>query len=127
MDMTWTEVISELIQIIFRIITVIVIPYLAYVLKNKTENDHIRDGIDRAEKLVTNSVAMVKQTFVDSLKTEGKFDEEAQKKAFELCYDNWMSMVSEEIKDILIYEFGSLETWLKTKIEFEVTASKKNG
>ena len=73
---------------------------------------------------VTKCVVATNQTYVESLKKEGKFDAEAQKVAFEKTYDAVMSIISIDMVEYLTEFVGDFETFLMQSIEAEVNANK---
>lgn len=123
--MTWNDVLIEAVELVFKAVTALVIPYLAYLVGKKIKNDHAKELMHKAEEFVVQSVQMVQQTFVDSLKKEGKFDAQAQREAFKLCYDAWLTMANEEMKQVVTEEVGNLDSWLTALIEANVYAQKE--
>lgn len=73
---------------------------------------------------ISNCVAATSQTYVDSLKAQDKFDEEAQKIAFEKTYETVMLLLTDEVKEYITMAYGDLKTYLTAKIEAEVLAQK---
>ena len=73
---------------------------------------------------IATCVSATSQTYVDSLKAQGKFDAEAQKVAFEMSYNAVMTTLSEEAKEYLSIIYGDLTAFITTKIEAEVKAQK---
>lgn len=129
---------SELISNIVYAVLIVVIPILT-----KAFVDYITAKIDSisqnkesvkfeqtkkdALKLIADTVSQVSQTYVLTLKEEGKFDEEAQKKAFKMAYTNVQELLSEESKQLLIDAYGDLSKWITTEIESQVLKQKVAG
>ena len=123
-----------------EIMEVVVVPLLgiitAYVIKwVDTKIEDIADERDSAiEKkyldmlsdTITDCVIATTQTYVDSLKKQGKFDAEAQKIAFNQTYGEVMGILSEEAKEYLTVAVGDLNLYITQKIEAEVNATKNN-
>ena len=123
-----------------EIMEVVVVPLLgiitAYVIKwVDTKIEDIADERDSAiEKkyldmlsdTITDCVVATTQTYVDSLKKQGKFDAEAQKVAFNQTYSAVMGILSEEAKEYLTVAVGDLNLYITQKIEAEVNATKGN-
>ena len=122
--MTWNDVIIEIVNVAFKAITMIALPYLAAKLGEKINNDHVARLIKKGEVFVEKSVDMVQQTFVDNLKKQNGFNADAQRQAFKLCYENWMAMASNEIKAAISEEVGDLDAWLNMMIEAQVAENK---
>ena len=122
--MTWNDVLVRVVDLLFKVVTVVAIPYVSGLLATKLDDDRTRRLVKKAEEFVVQSVEMVKQTFVDDLKKNNGFDANSQKEAYRRCYENWIEMASDEMKMAVVDEVGDIETWLKTKIEAEVAKGK---
>lgn len=122
--LSWNDILIEIVNVAVKAVTMIVLPYLAFKFSEKIKNDHAVRLIKKGEEFVVKSVDMVQQTFVDSLKKEGKFNSDAQREAFKICYENWMQMANDEIKLAISEEVGNLDTWLNTMIEARIAENK---
>ena len=121
-----------------EIMEVVVIPLLgiltAYVVKlvnAKIEDiNKERDNVLEEKYLtmlgatISDCVTATTQTYVESLKKQGKFDAEAQKEAFNQTYAAVMNILSEEAKKYLTVTVGDLNLYITQKIEAEVNANK---
>ena len=74
---------------------------------------------------ITDCVVATNQTYVEALKKEGKFDKEAQNKAFQMTYNAVMDILTEDAKEYLNNFYGDLSLYLSKRIEAEVVANKK--
>ena len=74
---------------------------------------------------ITDCVVATNQTYVEALKKEGKFDKEAQYKAFQMTYNAIMDILTEDAKEYLNNFYGDLSLYLSKRIEAEVVANKK--
>lgn len=90
----------------------------------KIENETAQKYINMALDTIAECVVATNQTYVDSLKAQGKFDMEAQKIAFQKTFDNVMALLSQEAKDYLAAAYGDLTNYLTTRIEAQVKISK---
>lgn len=124
MDKTWMDVLIYVVEVLVGLVITVGIPYLIAFLKSKAKNEKVQKYIELAGTYLTDSVAMVNQTFVDSLKKEGKFDAEAQRAAFDMAAHAWLAMMSEEMKQVIIAEVGDFEAYIKTEIEAKVNFLK---
>lgn len=99
---------------------------LASIEANKTqeEKELAAKYLNMVEETVTNCVIATNQTYVDSLKTEGKFDAEAQKIAFEKTLNAVLAILSEDAKQYLTQIFGDLNIFLSNLIESQVNINK---
>ena len=74
---------------------------------------------------VTDCVVATNQTYVEALKKEGKFDKDAQAKAFQMTYDAVIGILTDDAKEYLANFYGDLTLYLTKRIEAEVVANKK--
>lgn len=74
---------------------------------------------------IADCVVATNQTYVDALKAAGKFDKEAQDKAFQMTYDAVMDILTDDAKEYLANFYGDLTLYLTKRIEAEVVANKK--
>lgn len=74
---------------------------------------------------IVNCVIATNQTYVEALKKEGKFDEQAQKVAFEKTLNAVLAVLSDDAKDYLREITGDINTYLTQRIEAEVNKNKK--
>lgn len=128
----------EWMSLLYQIIEVCVIPLLgiltAYIVKYinaKSEEIQIQIDNDLADKYVnmlaetiTACVIATNQTYVESLKKQGKFDAEAQKEAFNQTYNAIMAVLTNEAKLYLTNIYGDLAAYITARIEAEVNISK---
>ena len=89
-------------------------------LQKKTNNDILNKYVQMATDTITNCVIATNQTYVNSLKEQGKFDEAAQKEAFQRTYQAVLLILSDEAKEYLNNAFGDLNKYLQEKIESTV-------
>lgn len=125
------ELISTIVYGVLIPILPILTAYLVQVLKAKTaevktriDNNTVNKYIDIAEDAVSTAVVSVTQTYVDSLKASGKFDAEAQKKAFEDAKAKAIAIMGETAKKTIETTYGDLNVWLDNKIEYYVGRNK---
>ena len=77
------------------------------------------------DKTICDAVIATNQTYVEALKKEGKFDADAQKKAFEQTYNTVMKLLTADAKEYLETAVADLTVYINTRIEAEVNVSKK--
>lgn len=88
------------------------------------DNDLADKYIGLLSETVSNCVLATTQTYVDSLKKQGRFDEEAQKIAFTMSYEAILATLNDEAKIYLTNLYGDLKTYLTQLIEAEVSRNK---
>ena len=129
--MDWNNILTQFFELILFPLLIIGSTYLIYFLnvktkeiKDKIDNDTLNKYLDMLNSTITQCVIATTQTYVSSLKQQGKFDAEAQKIAFQKTYDNVMSILTAESKYYLQTALGDLEAYVNNKIEAEVALNK---
>ena len=89
-----------------------------------TDNTLMTKYLSMLTSTITDCVIATNQTYVDALKAEGKFDAEAQKKAFSLTCNAVLSILTEDAKKYLSESLGDLESYITSKIESQVKLQK---
>lgn len=125
-------------QLIAQIFEVCIIPLLGVLtsfliawikskkdaLKQQTDNDLEKKYLDMLNDTITDCVIAMNQTYVNSLKQQGKFDGEAQKKAFTEVYQKVIAILGQDAIEYLNSAVGDLNEYINSKIEKEVSSNK---
>lgn len=93
-------------------------------IKAKTDNTVLKKYIDMLNETISTTVIAVNQTYVDSLKEQDIFTEEAQQKAFNKVLETVKSSLTEDAVIYLNEAIGDLESYIKNKIEEQVKINK---
>lgn len=120
-----------LLNILSVAVTAIILPLISivggkliYWLSAKIKNVKAENLIGTATEIVINAVKSVFQTYVDSLKKEGKFDKESQLIALNKAKNVAISQMTEEVKKFIRDNYGDLDAWLNTQIEATIDTLK---
>ena len=125
-------------EIVIQIIQGCVIPLLGILTKylvdyltakrneinSKTDNETAQKYTNMIYQTVVDCVIATNQTYVDSLKKSGSFDEAAQKEAFNRTMNAIMTILSDDAKEYITEATGDLNTYLTQLIEAEVNKRK---
>ena len=125
-------------EIVIQIIQVCVIPLLVILTKflvdflsakrdelnSKTDSEIAQKYTNMIYQTVVDCVIATNQTFVESLKKSGSFDEAAQKEAFNRTMSAVMAILSDDAKEYIAEATGDLNTYLTQLIEAEVNKRK---
>lgn len=129
--MDWMEILSQIFQLVIFPLLGIGTSYLILLiktkiaeLKQKHDNEIFHKYMDMLDKTICEVVMSTNQIYVDTLKKEGKFDGEAQKKAFEHTYQTIMTILTDDAKIYLSEAIGDLQLYVQNKIESEVMLQK---
>ncbi len=93
-------------------------------IKAKTDNTVLKKYIDMLNETISTTVIAVNQTYVDSLKEQDIFTEEAQQKAFNKVLETVKSSLTEDAVIYLNEAIGDLDSYIKNKIEEQVKVNK---
>ena len=133
--MDFNTTMCSVLYVVVTLILPVVVGFVVSLIKTKikestiieeaTKNENISNLVKDALADVLDAVKYVNQVYTDSIKKSGKFDEEAQKEAFNLAYEAALTMISDETKKIIDEVYGSFDEWLRLKIEAAVNSEKK--
>lgn len=130
--MDFQALLQDLLYTVITVCVPIMVKYLQDFIKSKieqvaqnTENEKISDLLYQAEDLIVNVVTSVNQTYVDVLKEEGRFDEEAANKAKSMALDAIKEMLTEKMKWAIEETYKDVNAYLETAIESSVRTAKK--
>ena len=120
-----------LINIISVIVTAVVIPVITLVggklvswINAKINNEKANAMLTAATNAVVNAVRSVLQTYVDTLKASGKFDESSQKIALIKAKKLALESMNAEVQNYIETTYGNIDTWITTMIEATLNAIK---
>lgn len=129
--MDWSNLIYQIIEICVIPLLGVLVAYLVQYIQVKTkdiitknDNELLNKYISMLSDTVVSCVMATNQTYVETLKTQGSFDLEAQKKAFEMTYDAVISILSDDAKEYLTNIYGDLKVYITNMIETEVYKNK---
>lgn len=130
--MEYIELIEQIFQICIIPLLGILTSYLVAVLKKKkseievkVDNETLKKYLDLLDDTVVRCIETTNQTYVNSLKEQGSFDAEAQKKAFTQTYESVINILGQDAISYLNNIFGDLNQYISNKIESEIVNSKK--
>ena len=120
-----------LLNILSVVVSVIVLPLITLIgtkliqfINKKINNAELSKQLETATNIVINAVRSVFQTYVESLKKEGKFDESSQKIALAKAIQIAKEQLTEESKSYIEKNYGDLDNWLKVQIEATINILK---
>ena len=129
--MEWLAILYEIFEVciipLLGVLTFYIVQFIRVKtaeLNSKNDNDTLSKYITMLSDTVIDCVIATNQTYVDSLKAQGKFDMEAQKIAFEMTYNAVIKVLNNEAKDYLTNIYGDLSTYITNMIEAEVNRNK---
>ena len=123
---------QEIINILLSALGIIITGLASFVvvkltswIDTKVKDKKVAEILSTLNQLVFNSVSEVYQTFVETIKNEGKFTTEAQTKALNMCLDKIKSKLAPEIVEFIKNNFGDVTEYLKCLIESTIYQLKR--
>lgn len=120
-----------LLNILSVVVSAVVLPLISLIgakivawLSSKTKNEKATAVIKKTNDIVMNAVKCVLQTYVDTLKKEGKFDEASQFLALSKAKEKALEQMSDDTKTFIEKNYGNLDLWLTTSIEATINTIK---
>lgn len=130
--MEWMEILAQFMQLVLLPLLGALTTFLVVLIKRKgdeiaakTDNELQKKYVEMLTTTIADCVSATSQTYVESLKKQGAFDAEAQKKAFEMSYNAVFRVLTEDAKEYLNAVYGDLEAYVTQRIEAQVKATKE--
>lgn len=122
---------QELLNIILAGVSVIVTglcswataAFIAF-LNEKIKDKKLATFLTKITIIITDAVQAIYQDFVQTLKDEGRFDEEAQRRAKARAMAIITGQLTEDMRRFIEENFGEIEQWISEKIESTIYALK---
>lgn len=129
--MDWLGMLNQIFEVCIIPLLGVLTTYLVMYLKDKSKQLQEKVDNDLADKyiqMLTDTICVcviaTNQTYVESLKKQGKFTKEAQEEAFQKTLDAVLGILSEEAKEYLTTIYGDLNAYIKQMIEAQVNQNK---
>ena len=131
MSETVILMIREIIEVCLIPLLGVLVTYLVKYINTKskeleanTDNELAKKYISLLSSTITNCVIATNQTYVETLKKQGKFDAEAQKEAFNMTLNAVKALLTDEAKQYLSEIYGDLNAYITNQIEATVNQNK---
>ena len=129
--MDWTDMIPKIFEICIFPLLGILTAYICQLIKakmveiaEKTDNDLFDKYNFMLTDTITSCVIAVNQTYVDTLKKQGRFDLDAQKEAFKRVYEQVLDILKGDAYDYLNEVYSDLNGYITSLIEQQVRKYK---
>ena len=120
-----------ILSIISVVVTSVVLPLitlggtkLIQLINQKIKDEKTRNLLTGLSTIVERAVRSVTQTYVDSLKKSGKFDQEAQLVALSLAKEEVLKEINEETRAFIETNYGNINDFVTTQIESTINLIK---
>lgn len=129
--MDWMNLLYDILDLcivpLFGVLVAYLVKYInakGQAIATQVDSELAAKYITMLTTTITDCVIATNQTYVNALKAEGKFDKEAQQKAFTMTYNAVMDILTEDAKEYLATVYGDLSLYLIKRIESEVSSNK---
>jgi hypothetical protein len=120
-----------LLNILSVVVTAVILPLISYIgvrltsyLNNKIKDEKARVLLTKATEVVTNATRCVFQTYVESLKADGKFTKESQIIALNKAKGLALAQLGGDVKKYIEDNYGDINEWLGIQIEASINCLK---
>jgi hypothetical protein len=97
---------------------------LIQLINQKIKDEKTRNLLTGLSTIVERAVRSVTQTYVDSLKKSGKFDQEAQLVALSLAKEEVLKEINEETRAFIETNYGNINDFVTKQIESTINLLK---
>lgn len=127
-----SEMVNTAMTVVIIPILGIITKYIVMLLKSKVtelehrvNNDTLSKYLNLAEDAIETAVISVNQTFVDTMKKQGTFDQAAMEKSFYIAKNKALAIMGASAQNALSAAYKDIDAWLDSKIELYVNQNKK--
>lgn len=124
MEMVLQVLIAIAIPVITTILTTLARKALEYQIQ-KIEDEKTRRLLLEGTSLILDSVNYVQQTYVDNLKSAGKFDAAAQQHALEAAKTRALDLMQDDVYKVLNNQYKNINNYMDTIIESAIAKKKE--
>ena len=114
---SFNDVIMTALQTIITVTVPLVSALIVYGVKKATY-------LSRAYSMLEDIVVTTSETYVKSLKADGKFDIEEQQQAFEITKNAFEQIASTEIKNAIKSTVADYDAWVRNTVEAIIANTK---
>lgn len=115
--MDWQSLLLSLLSVVLTALVGWLSERLISLINAKISNtkyaQYLKDTLD----IVTRAVKATYQTYVEALKNQNMFTEEAQKEALTRAKNMVLTQLSKDSQRFIESNFGNVETWIQESIE----------
>lgn len=115
--MDWQSLLLSLLSIVLTALVGWLSERLISLINAKISNTKYAQCLKDTLDIVTRAVKATYQTYVEALKNQDMFTEEAQKEALMRAKNTVLTQLSKESQSFIESNFGNVETWIQESIE----------
>ena len=115
--MDWGNIGTQIILGITGIVISALGAFVTYLINKYVKDEKLKNMLLGFDSLVKDCVAETQQIYVSTLKQEGNFGEEAQKKALMMSLEKVKSKITVEMWDYIVTNYKDPDGYILSKIE----------
>lgn len=115
--MDWQSLLFSLLSVVLTALVGWLSERLISLINAKISNTKYAQYLKETLDIVTRAVKATYQTYVESLKNQNMFTEEAQKEALTRAKNMVLTQLSKDSQNFIESNFGNVETWIQESIE----------
>ena len=115
--MDWQSLLLSLLSVVLTALVGWLSERLISLINAKISNTKYAQYLKDALDIVTRAVKATYQTYVEALKNQNMFTEEAQKEALTRAKNMVLTQLSKDSQSFIESNFGNVETWIQESIE----------
>ena len=115
--MDWGSIGTQVILGIFGLVITALGTVVTMLINKYVKDEKLKNMLNSLNQLLINCVTEVQQTYVDTLKKQGKFDLDAQQQALETCLTKAKDSMTSEMWDWLVANYKDPDSYLRSRIE----------
>lgn len=124
--MNWNEILTDVVLGVVGVVISTLGTYVTYWISKRIKDEKLKGIVSSLNDIVRKAVLQVYQTYVESLKAQGTFDEEAQKEALNRALKIIKEEMPMEVHNWLLENYDDVNEYLKTLVESSIALSKKD-
>lgn len=117
-------IMNHIIDLVFTLISVVLVPMLASWLKSKTQNERLKSMISDIEVNVQSCVDYMEQTVVKGMKESGEWTKENQITVLKDTVDRILDSILDSTKKTLENNQIDIADYVTTKVEAYIQSKK---
>lgn len=115
--MDWQSLLLSLLSVVLTALVGWLSERLISLINAKISNTKYAQYLKDALDIVTRAVKATYQTYVEALKNQNMFTEEAQKEALTRAKNMVLTQLSKDSQNFIESNFGNVEMWIQESIE----------
>jgi hypothetical protein len=130
------EALQNIIYIFITGVSLVVVKEILRLLNKKVDeaqanselikNENLNSYIDHVQRIISDVVLSVNQTYVESMKAHNTFTKDAHIEAKNKAIEMAKSLITDESKNMIVLVYGDFDAYLNTMIE-SLVAQHKTG